>query len=101
MAELKLTLYVLGRSAKSEAAIYNLQRLCEEELPGQYELEIVDVLAHPERAEQDKVLATPTLIKRAPPPVHRLIGDMSLTEKVRLGLGLGPRRGIMQRGVVD
>jgi circadian clock protein KaiB len=99
MAEYMLTLYVLGTSPKSQAAEYNLRRLCDEELPGQYELEIVDVMQHPERAEQDRVLATPTLIKRAPPPVFRVVGDMSLTDKVRLALGLGPRRGITQRGV--
>jgi circadian clock protein KaiB len=99
MADYVLTLYVLGKSPKSEAAVYNLRRLCEEELPGQYELEIVDVVQHPERAEQDRILATPTLIKRSPVPVFRVVGDMSLTEKVRLGLGLGPRRGTTQRGV--
>jgi circadian clock protein KaiB len=99
MPEYTLTLYVLGTSPKSQAAVFNLQRLCDEELPGQYALEIVDVMQHPERAEQDRVLATPTLIKRSPPPVFRVVGDMSLTEKVRLGLGLGPRRGTTQRGV--
>ena len=97
----RLTLYVLGSSPKSQAAIFNLRRILEEEIPGRYELEIIDVMEHPELAEEDKVLATPTLIKKSPTPIHRVIGDMSITEKVRLGLGLGPKRGITQRGVVD
>lgn len=101
MGDYKLTLYVLAGSPKCQAAIFNLRRLLDEELPGGYELEIIDVMEHPELAEEDKVLATPTLIKRTPQPVYRVIGDMSLTDKVRFALGLGPKRGIIQRGVVD
>ena len=101
MGDYKLTLYVLAGSPKCQAAIFNLRRLLEEEVPGAYELEIIDVMEHPDRAEEDKVLATPTLIKRAPLPVHRVIGDMSLTDKVRFALGFGPKRGVVQRGVVD
>jgi len=62
--------------------------MCESDLSGRYELEIIDVLAHPEKAEQDKILATPTLIKQLPPPLRRVIGDLSDSEKVLLGLEL-------------
>ena len=62
--------------------------MCESDLSGRYELEIIDVLEHPEKAEQDKILATPTLIKQLPPPLRRVIGDLSDSEKVLLGLEL-------------
>jgi circadian clock protein KaiB len=99
MAEYELRLFVLGNSPKSQAAIANLRRLCEQEIFGRYELEIIDVMKNPDLAEEEKILATPTLIKKAPLPEHRLIGDMSLTDKVMLGLGLGPHRGTVQKGV--
>jgi circadian clock protein KaiB len=67
-------------------AIANLRRICEQELRGQYELQIIDVLEHPQVAEDDKILATPTLIKQLPPPLRRVIGDLSDKEKVLLGL---------------
>lgn len=86
----RLRLYILGTSTKSRAAEGNLRRICEQELAGSYALEVIDVLEHPELAEQDRVLATPMLIKLEPSPQQRLVGDMSLTEKVYLGLGLGP-----------
>ncbi len=85
-----LKLYVTGKSAKSEVAIANLRRLCDEELSGRYELQIVDVLEHPQAAEDDKILATPTLIKRLPPPLRRVIGDLSDKHKVLLGLEVRP-----------
>jgi circadian clock protein KaiB len=81
-----LTLYVTGTSPRANVAIGNLQRICEQELQGQYELEIVDVLEHPQRAEDEKILATPTLIKQLPPPLRRVIGDLSDKDKVLLGL---------------
>lgn len=99
MAEYMLRLFVLGDTPKSQAAIINLRRICENEIPNAYELEIVDVLQHPELAEEERILATPTLIKKTPPPVHRIIGDMSLTEKVMLGLGIGPKRSHLLGGV--
>jgi len=83
-----LTLYVTGTSPRAKIAIANLQRICEQELAGQYELEIVDVLEHPQRAEDEKILATPTLIKQLPPPLRRVIGDLSDKEKVLLGLAV-------------
>jgi circadian clock protein KaiB len=81
-----LTLYVTGTSPRTRVAISNLQRLCENELAGQYDLEVVDVLENPQRAEDEKILATPTLIKQLPPPLRRVIGDLSDREKVLLGL---------------
>jgi circadian clock protein KaiB len=81
-----LTLYVTGTSPRTKIAIDNLNRICMQELEGRYELEIVDVLEHPQRAEDEKILATPTLIKQLPPPLRRVIGDLSDKEKVLLGL---------------
>ena len=83
-----LTLYITGASPRSETAVANLKHLCETELDGRYELEIVDVLAHPERAEHAKILATPTLIKELPPPLRRVIGDLSDRERLLFGLEL-------------
>lgn len=79
-----------GSSPRSGVAIANLRRICEEELEGRYELEIIDVLEQPEAAEEARVLATPTLIKRLPPPLRRVIGDLSDKEKVLLGLEVSP-----------
>jgi len=85
-----LKLYVTGKTPKSELAIANLRRICNEELQGQYHLQIIDVLEHPQVAEDDKILATPTLIKRLPPPLRRVIGDLSDKHKVLLGLEVRP-----------
>jgi circadian clock protein KaiB len=81
-----LTLYVTGTSPRTKIAIDNLNRICAQELEGRYELEIVDVLENPQRAEDEKILATPTLIKNLPPPLRRVIGDLSDKDKVLLGL---------------
>ena len=81
-----LRLYVTGTSPRAEVAITNLRRICEQELRGQYELQIIDVLEQPQLAEDEKILATPTLIKQLPPPLRRVIGDLSDKEKVLLGL---------------
>ena len=81
-----LTLYVTGTSPRTAIAIDNLNRICAQELDGRYELEIVDVLEDPQRAEDEKILATPTLIKQLPPPLRRVIGDLSDKDKVLLGL---------------
>lgn len=83
-----LRLFITGRTIKSEQCISNLQTLCEKDLLGEYELEVIDVLERPQLAEDEKILATPTLIKKLPPPVRRLIGDLSDAEKVLLGLDL-------------
>ena len=88
-----LRLFVTGASSRSGTAIANLRRICEQELEGQYELEIIDVQEFPELAEDEKILATPTLIKSLPLPLRRVIGDLSDTEKVLLGLEVQPLRG--------
>jgi circadian clock protein KaiB len=83
-----LRLYITGNSLKSQRAIANLFRICQEELDDHYSVEIIDVLEQPHLAEQEKILVTPTLIKQLPPPLQRIIGDMSNTQKVLLGLDL-------------
>jgi circadian clock protein KaiB len=83
-----LKLYITGNSTKSQRAIANLLRICREQLDEQYSIEIIDVLEQPHLAEEEKILVTPTLIKQLPPPLQRIIGDMSNTQKVLLGLDL-------------
>lgn len=84
-----LKLYITGQTAKSQRAIANLRRIAEEELgEAYYELVIIDVLEQPGLAEEEKILATPTLIKQLPPPTRRIIGDLANTEKVLAGLDL-------------
>lgn len=83
-----LKLYIAGNTPRAQRAIGNLLRICEEELAEKYEVEIIDVLEQPQLAEDDKILVTPTLIKQLPPPLQRIIGDMSNTETVLLGLDL-------------
>jgi circadian clock protein KaiB len=85
-----LKLYVTGKTPRAELAIANLRRICEEELGGEYEMQVIDVLENPQMAEDDKILATPTLIKRLPPPLRRVIGDLSDKDKVLLGLEVWP-----------
>jgi circadian clock protein KaiB len=86
-----LKLYVTGSSPRTSTAIANLKRICMEELEGRYELEIIDVLEAPQLAEDMKILATPTLIKQLPPPLRRVIGDLSDKDKVLLGLEVRPQ----------
>ncbi len=88
MANYLLKLYVTGDSVKSRRAITNLLRICKEELNNQYRVEIIDVLEEPHKAEQEKILVTPTLIKQLPPPLQRIIGDLSNRDKVVCGLDL-------------
>lgn len=90
LATYVLRLYVSGSSPRAQLAIDNLRRICEQELRGQYALEIIDVLENPQIAEDEKILATPTLIKQLPPPLRRVIGDLSDKEKVLLGLEVRP-----------
>jgi len=90
MSKFRLRLYVTGRSSQSQHAIENLRKICEAELRGVYDIEVVDVLENPVLAENDKILATPTLVKRLPEPVRKIIGDLSDREKVLLGLDLQP-----------
>ena len=86
-----LKLYISGSSPRAQAAIANLKRICEQDLAGRYTLEIIDVLENPGAAEMDKILATPTLVKRLPPPLRRVIGDLSDKDKVLLGLEVRTR----------
>jgi circadian clock protein KaiB len=85
-----LKLYVSGSSVRAQSAIANLRALCEQELAGRYELEVIDILEQPELAEQAKILATPTLVKQLPPPLRRVIGDLSDKEKLLFGLEVRP-----------
>lgn len=98
MSNYLLKLYVTGKTPRAEKAIANLRRICEEDLRGQYELQIIDVLENPQLAEDAKILATPTLIKRLPPPLRRVIGDLSDKEKVLLGLDVWPDEPIAVEG---
>jgi circadian clock protein KaiB len=90
LSQYVLKLYVTGKTSKAEVAIANLRRICDEELGGKYQLQVIDVLEEPQAAEDDKILATPTLIKRLPPPLRRVIGDLSDKHKVLLGLEVRP-----------
>ena len=90
MGKILLKLYITGQTPKSERAIANMRRICEEDLEGQYELVIIDVLERPQLAEDEKILATPTLTKELPLPLRRIIGDLSDSDKVLLGLDMRP-----------
>lgn len=83
-----LRLYVIGTTPHSTRAIVNIRKICEEHLQGRYELEIVDISQHPTLAKGEQIIAAPTLIKKLPLPLRRLIGDMSQTERILLGLDL-------------
>jgi circadian clock protein KaiB len=87
-----LRLYVAGQSPRSLRAFVNLKTLCEEHLTGRYEIEIVDLVAQPARARSDDILAIPTLVRRLPAPRRKIIGDLSNTERVMVGLHLQPER---------
>ena len=86
----QLRLYVAGQTPKSVTAFANLKQLCEEYMPNQYRIEIVDLLQHPELAQQDQIFAIPTLVRRLPRPIRQIIGDLSNHEKVILGLDIRP-----------
>lgn len=84
----RLRLYVAGQSPKCLNAFVNLRKLCEEHLAGRYEIEIVDLVEHPDLAQGDDILAVPTLVRNAPPPTRKLTGDLSNTARVLGQLGL-------------
>ena len=88
MTRFKLRLYVTGRTPQSQRALSNLRAICEADLGGVYEIEVIDILENPTLAEKEKILATPTLVRRLPEPVRKIIGDLSDREKVLLGLDL-------------
>lgn len=88
----ELRLYVAGKTVKSVAAFDNLKRLCEEHLPGKYEIEVVDLLQHPQLAKGDQIVAIPTLVRKLPEPIRKVIGDLSNVERTLVGLQLRPLR---------
>jgi circadian clock protein KaiB len=86
-----LRLYIAGRTLKSVTAFENLKRICEEHLKGQYEIEIIDLIEQPQLAKGDQILALPTLVRRLPEPIKKIIGDLSNTDRVLVGLDLRPQ----------
>ncbi|MGH7768922.1 MAG: circadian clock KaiB family protein [Candidatus Binatia bacterium] len=86
-----LRLYVAGQTPKSLAAFANLQKICAEHLEGQYRIEVIDLLENPQLGRGDQILAIPTLVRGLPEPMKRIIGDLSNTERVLVGLDLRPR----------
>lgn len=82
----KLRLYVAGQTPKSIRAFANLKALCEEHLKGSYQIEVIDLLEHPQLARGDQIVAIPTLVRRLPPPVRKIIGDLADTVRVLVGL---------------
>ena len=88
----ELRLYVAGQTPKSVTAFNNLKRLCEEHMPGDYSVEVVDLLENPRLAKDDQIVAIPTLVRKLPAPVCKIIGDLSNTERALVGLQLRPRQ---------
>ena len=88
-----LRLYVAGQTERSIAAIANLSRICKEHLEGRYTIEVIDLMTRPRLAAGDQILAVPTLVRRLPEPVKRIIGDLSNEERVLVGLDVRPNRG--------
>jgi circadian clock protein KaiB len=88
----RLRLYIAGQTPNSIAAIANLRKICEDKLKGKYRIEVVDLLVKPQLAKGDQIIAIPTLVRRLPPPVKKIIGNLSKTESVIVGLDLQPAR---------
>ena len=86
----ELRLYVAGQTSKSMAAFSNLKKLCEEHLQGQYRIEVIDLLENPALAKGDQIFAIPTLVRKLPEPIKKIIGDLSNKERVLVGLNLIP-----------
>jgi circadian clock protein KaiB len=95
----QLRLYVAGQTPKSLTAFANLKKICEEHLSGKYRIEIIDLLENPTLATGDQILAIPTLVRKLPEPVRKIIGDLSNTERVLVGLDLRPVPGDQRRMV--
>jgi circadian clock protein KaiB len=87
----ELRLYVAGQTPKSLTAFANLKQICEQHLAGQYQIEVIDLLQNPQLAKGDEIVAIPTLVRKLPEPVRKIIGDLSNTERVLVGLQLRPR----------
>ena len=88
--EWQLKLYVAGTTARSAAALENLKRLCETHLAGRYSIEVIDLLVNPKLAAGDQILAVPTLVRKFPEPIRKIIGDLSNEERVLVGLDVQP-----------
>jgi circadian clock protein KaiB len=86
----ELRLYVAGQTPKSLAAMNNLRRVLDEHVPGEYRIEVVDLLANPRLAKEDQIVAIPTLVRKLPVPIRKIIGDLSDTERTLVGLQLRP-----------
>lgn len=86
----ELLLYVAGKTPKSVTALNNLKRYCEEHLQGKYRIEVIDLLEKPQLAEGDQIFAIPTLVRKFPEPIRKIIGDLSNEEKVLVGLNIRP-----------
>ncbi|KAA9039085.1 circadian clock protein KaiB [Ginsengibacter hankyongi] len=86
----ELKLYIAGKTIKSQTALRNLKKYCEEHLKGKYKLEVIDLLKKPQLAEGDQIFAVPTLVKKVPEPIRKIIGDLSNEEKVLVGLNIVP-----------
>lgn len=86
-----LRLYIAGQTPKSVAALANLRRICDEHMSGQYEVEVIDLMENPHLAQKDQIVAIPTLVRQLPEPLKRIIGDLSNTQRVLIGLDLQPR----------
>ncbi len=86
----RLRLYVAGQTPRSLTAFANLRQICEQHLPGRYEIEVIDLARQPQLAQSDQIVALPTLVRRLPVPIRRVIGDLSNTERVLVGMDLLP-----------
>jgi circadian clock protein KaiB len=86
----ELRLYIAGKGAKSVAAFRNLKNLCEEHLPGRYKIEVIDLMEQPQLAAGDQIVALPTLVRKLPEPLRKIVGDLSNTERTLVGLQLRP-----------
>jgi circadian clock protein KaiB len=86
----ELRLYIAGKTPKSVTALINLKKYCEEHLKGKYQIEVIDLLLHPQLAEGDQIFAVPTLVRKVPVPIRKIIGDLSNEEKVLVGLNIVP-----------
>jgi circadian clock protein KaiB len=87
----ELRLYVAGQTAKSVAAFANLKKICDEHLAGEYRIEVIDLLENPRLAQDDQIVAIPTLVRKLPQPVRKIIGDLANTERTLVGLQLRPK----------
>jgi circadian clock protein KaiB len=87
----ELRLYVAGQTPRSISAFANLKKICDEHLPGIYQIDVIDLLKNPQLARGDQILAVPTLVRKLPVPVRKIIGDLSNIERVLVGLDLRPR----------